>query len=163
VYKYDGRPYLQLATWDQHQQIRAKKSKYPAYDVSCNQMISDDIKCPRNPIQSESESESNTNTHPRSSARKQSGKVQCAEYVSMTNAEYEKLLATYGAADTKQMIEKLDNYKGSSGKRYKSDYRTILNWVAGEIKKVKPIKQGGENNGKSKYDLPEDLYWTDTN
>ena len=52
VYEYDGRPYLQLVTWDKHQQIRAKKSKYPAPEEACNQMISDDIKCPRNPIQS---------------------------------------------------------------------------------------------------------------
>jgi hypothetical protein len=52
LYECSGRPYLQLITWENHQQIRAKKSKYPAYDSTCNQMISDDIKCPRNPIQS---------------------------------------------------------------------------------------------------------------
>jgi len=61
VYEYDGRPYLQLVTWDKHQQIRAKKSKYPAPDVACNHMISDDIKCPRNPIQSESNPNPNPN------------------------------------------------------------------------------------------------------
>jgi len=54
LYEYDGRPYLQLVTWEKHQQIRAKKSKYPAPDEICNQMISNDIKCSRNPIQSES-------------------------------------------------------------------------------------------------------------
>jgi hypothetical protein len=65
VYKYDGRPYLQLVTWEYHQSIRAKKSKYPAPDESeiiCMQMKSDEIKCSRNPIQSESESESESNT-----------------------------------------------------------------------------------------------------
>ena len=51
VYTYDSKPFLQLTAWEQHQQIRATKSKYPAPDdTSCNQMISDDIKCPRNPI-----------------------------------------------------------------------------------------------------------------
>lgn len=54
LYEYEGRPYIQLSTWDDHQQIRAKKSKYPAPDINCNQMISSDIKCYRNPIQSES-------------------------------------------------------------------------------------------------------------
>jgi len=54
VYEYDGRPYLQLVTWDKHQQIRAKKSKFPSPDETCNHLISDDIKCSRNPIQSES-------------------------------------------------------------------------------------------------------------
>jgi DnaD/phage-associated family protein len=52
LYAVNNHPYLQMTTWESHQQIRAKKSKFPAPDNSCNQMISDDIKCPRNPIQS---------------------------------------------------------------------------------------------------------------
>lgn len=70
-YEVLGRPYLQLTTWNCHQQIRAKKSKYPAPDDSSwnqspggsdtgfrnqnsqddaafHHLISDDIKCPRN-------------------------------------------------------------------------------------------------------------------
>lgn len=39
----DGRKYLKLTKWEKHQQIRAKKSKFPTYDGICNQMISDDI------------------------------------------------------------------------------------------------------------------------
>ena len=69
LYEVDGKPFLQMKTWDRHQQIRAKKSKYPSPDEGsvtsaniCNQMISDDSKCPRNPIQSESNPNPNTNT-----------------------------------------------------------------------------------------------------
>ena len=40
-YEVQGRPYLQLIAWERHQQIRAHKSKYPAPDIRCNQMISD--------------------------------------------------------------------------------------------------------------------------
>ena len=59
IYYHDGKPYLQMKTWDRHQQVRAKRSKYPSSDENtCNQMISNDSKCPRNPIQSESLSES---------------------------------------------------------------------------------------------------------
>ena len=58
LYEHEGKPYLQLATWDKHQQVRAKRSKYPAIDGDGVRLISDDIKCPRNPIQSESEIES---------------------------------------------------------------------------------------------------------
>jgi hypothetical protein len=54
LYEYDGRPYLQFVTWENHQQIRSKRSKFPEPDSTCNQMISYDIKCSRNPIQSES-------------------------------------------------------------------------------------------------------------
>ena len=63
----NGHEYLQVKSWDNHQQIRAKRSKFPAFDESCHQLISDDItlqssasKCHRNPIQSES----NPNTNP---------------------------------------------------------------------------------------------------
>ena len=58
-YEVDGHPYLQMKTWERHQQVRAKRSKYPSPDeIICNQMKSDESKCPRNPIQSESLSES---------------------------------------------------------------------------------------------------------
>ncbi len=47
-YEVQGKPYLQLIAWERHQQIRAKNSKYPACETSCNQLISDDIRCTRN-------------------------------------------------------------------------------------------------------------------
>ena len=62
LYEVDGKPFLQMKTWDRHQQVRAKRSKYPSPDAGiCLQMISNDSKCPRNPIQSESESNPNPN------------------------------------------------------------------------------------------------------
>ncbi len=54
VYEVSGKRYLKMTTWENHQQIRAKRSKYPTPDNHCNHLIADDIKCPRNPIQSES-------------------------------------------------------------------------------------------------------------
>lgn len=45
LYEFEGRPYLQLVTWNKYQQRRANNSKYPAPDSCCNQMISDDISC----------------------------------------------------------------------------------------------------------------------
>ena len=59
--------------------------------------------------------------------------VQWAENVTMTNDEHDKLLDAYGPADTARLIEILDNYKGSTGKRYKSDYRAILSWVVDRL------------------------------
>lgn len=49
-YKCDGKPYLQLPTWEQHQVVRAQKSRYPAFDDTCEQMISNDSECLRNRI-----------------------------------------------------------------------------------------------------------------
>ena len=69
---------------------------------------------------------------------KENPKIQFAEFVSMTNAEHEKLVSTYGADFTNKCIEVLDNYKGANGKKYKDDYRAILNWVIDRVKKDKP-------------------------
>lgn len=64
LYKVHGRPYLQLVNWSSHQNIRAKRSKYPkpeeadpeetetetsenmmkTSDINCKQMNTDDIK-----------------------------------------------------------------------------------------------------------------------
>lgn len=55
-------------------------------------------------------------------------KLQVAEFVAVTNVEYERLISTHGEEATSKLIEILDNYKGSSGKTYSSDYRAILSW-----------------------------------
>ena len=69
LYEVDGKPFLQMKTWDRHQRVRAKVSKYPAPADTCCQMTADGGKtqtgagkCARNPIQSESQSESETET-----------------------------------------------------------------------------------------------------
>ena len=58
-----------------------------------------------------------------------SKKLKFAEFVSMTQAEHDSLVAKYGDATTNELVQILDNYKGSTGKTYKSDYRAILGWV----------------------------------
>ena len=68
-------------------------------------------------------------------------KIAYAEYVSMTNAEYQALVTKIGEQAAKRCIEILDNYKGAKGKTYKSDYRAILNWV---------IDRYNEENNKQK-------------
>jgi hypothetical protein len=68
TYCDDGKPYIYLSTWNVHQSIRAKRSKYPApnsdtkeRESNCMQMQADESKCPRNPIQSESNPNPNLN------------------------------------------------------------------------------------------------------
>lgn len=52
----DGKKYVQFTKWAKHQQIRAKKSKYPLFDSTCNQLLEDDGNSCRNPIQYEIQS-----------------------------------------------------------------------------------------------------------
>lgn len=76
-----------------------------------------------------------------SKGKREEEKIHFAEFVTMTNAEYEKLVSTHSKEFADQCITVLDNYKGASGKTYKSDYRAILNWVVDKVKqscKIKP-------------------------
>lgn len=79
--------------------------------------------------------------------RKKQPKVQFAENVTMTNDEYERLLATHGAADTQRLIEILDNYKGSTGKKYTSDYRAVLSWCVDRLAEQKAKAKTAKSMG----------------
>lgn len=76
--------------------------------------------------------------------KKKKEKKEYAEAVTMTEDEYNKLMSDYGEDCTTWCIDKLNNYKLSNGKRYKSDYRTILNWVIDEYRK----SHGGLDNSR---------------
>lgn len=71
-----------------------------------------------------------------------------ADFVSMTEEEYEKLVKEFGQLGTLDRIENLNLYKGSKGVNYKNDYLTILAWDRRDKEK------GGNNSAKpsSSYD-----------
>ena len=115
LYEVDGKPFLQMRTWEKHQQVRAKKSKYPSPDEGiCNQMISNDIKCPRNPIQYESES--NTNPNPKEPQKR-------------FNPPTLEEVATY----CKEIGFDIDP-------QYFLDYQTARNWILSNGKQAKDWK-----------------------
>lgn len=74
LYCVDGAPYLEFVTWPEHQQVRAKRSRYPGpppgdgSDTAGNHLLADASTCPRNPIQSVSESNSVSESEPDASA-----------------------------------------------------------------------------------------------
>lgn len=133
LYMFEGKPYLYLPTWNCHQCVRAKKSKYPAPTVEeasvsestavenscsqsesiCEQMISDDFKCSRNTIQSVSESisepENESAPAPTRTARKEQ-KHKYGEYkwVLLTDEEYARLIADLGEDEAKRCIAYVD-------------------------------------------------------
>ena len=73
LYEVDGGSFLQLVSWKDHQQIRNKRSKFPAPESNCKDLISIDINNNQpqsnvTVIQSESELESNTPLPPEGEA-----------------------------------------------------------------------------------------------
>ena len=61
------------------------------------------------------------------------------ENVLLTKEELAKLQERYGPAGAEDRINALSLYKGSTGKKYASDYLTLLNW------------ERRDNKGKEKY------------
>lgn len=80
-------------------------------------------------------------------------KIAYAEFVRMTEEEYGRLLSGHGEEKTKRAIEILDNYKGSNGKTYKSDYRAILNWVIDRVNEEFG-KRGGDAHERDAFKDP---------
>ena len=76
-----------------------------------------------------------------------------AEAVTMTEEEYQKLAQQHTKAFVDKCIEILNNYKLSSGKQYKSDYHTILNWVVERVSKDYPQLDRVVSAQESVYDV----------
>lgn len=107
----------------------------------------------------ESELDANAmQTHSERNALKESkvneskeNKKNYAEFVSMKESQYQKLVDNHGEKTTQRMIEILDNYKGSTGKKYKDDYRAVLSWV------VKRVNSDNESKFSSKSDKSKEV------
>jgi hypothetical protein len=78
-------------------------------------------------------------------------KINFAQFVGMTNDEYTSLVAKLGEDGAKRCIEILDNYKGSTGKKYASDYRAILNWVVNRFNEEQQRKKPTGNAKNSVF------------
>lgn len=65
--------------------------------------------------------------------------------------EYKALVAKFGEVSTQSRLESLSLYKQSKGKRYKSDYATVLAW---ELRRRKEV-ESGTYQGKSQGSLRE--------
>lgn len=171
VYVHKGRPYLQLLTWDKHQQIRAKRSKYPEPDESdiiCNQLISEDCKCPRNPIQSNP----NLNPNPNICAEQAPAPQPVITLSLNDNSEYpviqtqvDEWAALYPAIDVMQQLRNMKGWLKSNPTKRKTRggiLRFITNWLAKEQDRgrASPVSYGNQNIGAKPryYERPAENY-----
>lgn len=86
---------------------------------------------------------------PRPEPKLKAKKISYAEHVRMTEEEHSKLVNEYGEDDTQKFIERLNTYKGSTGKKYKSDYMTMYSWVIQAVLKDQQQKYNGKSNGRT--------------
>lgn len=64
-------------------------------------------------------------------------KIQVREFVYISQTELNKLYSEYLEHEVSWMLDKLNDYKSSVGKTYKSDYGAINNWVKKAFEKEK--------------------------
>lgn len=165
LYMFEGKPYLYLPTWNYHQTVRAKRSKYPAPEDGCESMNTSEIICNQmnanDPvIQSNPNPIRNPNTDaicadagelpapPAPEKAPNEERHQYGEYknVLLSGEDLEKLKSEF--PDTYQdYIERLSGYIASTGKKYKSHLATIRNW-AREDKGKTSKKPSGLPDGK---------------
>lgn len=70
--------------------------------------------------------------------------VKFSEFVFMTQGQHDQLAQKLGITVLNEYVERLNNYIGSKGKKYKDHYYTILNWYSrdgGKKPSVTPPKQ----------------------
>lgn len=136
-YVCDGKPYLQLVTWDRHQRVRAKRGKYPEPDGACCHMSAHDSECRPNPIQSESNPNPNPNTNLETGAQgpcptpagEKPKKHKYGEYgwVQLTEEEYTRLLADLGEKELSRCIAYVDESAQSTGNKNKwRDWNLVI-------------------------------------
>ncbi|MBU5486423.1 hypothetical protein KQI86_19160 [Clostridium sp. MSJ-11] len=114
---------------DQHQGIDTKEVEGYSDQQKDQRATS---KCPASVQQATNKENSNI--------ERKNNKIKYAEFVTMTLEEYKKLVEQHGEDAVKRMIDVLDNYKGANGKKYKSDYRAILNWVVKKVQEENNVK-----------------------
>ena len=151
VYKAQGRPYLQLVTWAEHQRIRNQKSKYPGYTCDCELLLSNDSKgqqkeasdnkCVRNPIQSESKSESESNADICSEQKAAAEppvitrSLNTGEEYAVTRGDVEGWMELYPAVDVMQCLRNMQGWLMSNPAKRKTARgitRFITTWLQKE-------------------------------
>ena len=119
-YKVDSQTYIQVVNFLKHQTInRPTTSKIPAF-TPC---VEDSLRTHGGLTEDSLLIEDNIKE-----VKLKEKKLSYAEFVSMAEEEHKKLIEQFGEQGTKSRIENLNLYKGSTGKKYQSDYLTILSW-----------------------------------
>lgn len=172
IYSVDDKPFLQLVTWEQHQQVRSKKSKYPSpesgvilltydeflktYDIKCNQRNVNVPVIQSNPIQSESVSEYKSESDYKHGANKSCSEQEQVAVVSLIlndksfygvmQESIDHWKELYPAVDVLQELKKMQGWLEANPNKRKTKkgiMRFITNWLS------KTQDKGGVSYGTS--------------
>lgn len=101
-----------------------------------------------------------TTNRTRKSSDKKPKKKKYLDFVYLTDEEYAKLVEIFGEEKAKEEIAKLNNYIGSSWRKYQSHYYTIRSWnpwvKEKEVVIEQPLIPKTEAKIKTKIELRKD-------
>ena len=86
---------------------------------------------------------------------KESEKQKFMEFVYLTENEVEKLIKEYGRKKVDEFVARLNDYIGSKGKKYKSHYHTIKNWIRMDADKAKTNKPYREKVSEEQHKIKQ--------
>lgn len=167
IYECENKPYLQLLSWEKHQNVRTKRSKYPPIDIlTVNDLLArykhlntDENRCITNPIQSESKSEvlPEAETTPDSQAAI-SLLLNDKSLYPITQEQIKRWGELYPNVNVLQELRNMSGWIESNPKKRKTAsgiLRFITNWLSKEQNKGSNIAAGNFNKRvteNSKYE-----------
>nr|DAO93909.1 MAG TPA: replisome organizer [Bacteriophage sp.] len=116
LYEVDGKPYLYFPTWESHQRIQTKKSRFPAPPHGEPPLST--VNHGEPPPESNPNPNTNTNTNPKESAPTRHAHGQYG-WVKLTDSEYSRLLADLGETELARCIAYVDESAQSTGNKNK--------------------------------------------
>jgi hypothetical protein len=141
---YSGTSYLIVRSWKEHQKVDHPSGRRWLEDDIIENLSNEYLKTREGLA-------INSRFKEERGKKKEESKKQYGDDVFLTDNEYSKLLERLTTKErVLSCINILDNYKGSTGKKYKSDYKTMLNWTIGELEKregngSRPVKLESES------------------
>lgn len=145
LYEVEGNSYYKFMNWEKWQRVdKPQPSLLPDIPESFQNHsgVIPESFLPKRKEEKRREEKGKEEKHPR------------AEFVFLTDKEHQSLVDQFGEQDAKDRIEKLNLYKGSTGKKYASDYLTILSWERRDNDRASPSKS------KNKSDVIDQFFGT---
>lgn len=153
VYESQGKPVIQLLTWEKHQAIRAKRSKYPAYDDTCEQMYANvSISGSRNQSGMDPNDDDSGRMAPKPKAPAEPEEPAVITLLLNTGQEYPitqsnitEWMSLYPAVDVMQALRNMKGWcisNPAKRKTKKGIQRFVNNWLATEQNKGGTARYG---------------------
>jgi len=166
LYRVDGGDYLQMRTWERHQQIRAKRSKYPdmiTSDINCDQVIANVPVIQSNPIQTNPVVVVVDPTPPTVSIPAETN-IQTAQAAAVFSCWQDNMRGTLSTVIVDDLNDLINTYGADAVIRAiteaaRSEVRTmryvtgiLKNWAAGNQKPAQDERKGRTNGSNRKAD-----------